>query len=275
MTRVDRARHAAGPAAAQRGPAGALERVLRGAARRASSSAGSRAAAAAVCLGLLVVAGSAATTAVAPARWEAAPSSGSPVLVTAAEPAPPGAGGAADAPAGVPAQAAAPLPAPADLPAPAASPQVPPTAVRVPSAGISSPLVRLGTTPDGALEVPADAALAGWFAQGVAPGQTGPAVIAGHVDSRSGPGVFARLASVQVGAQVDVERADGSTAAFVVTAVQRVAKDAFPTEDVYGPVAGPELRLITCGGAFDEGTGHYADNVVVYARQVREQPASP
>jgi sortase (surface protein transpeptidase) len=116
--------------------------------------------------------------------------------------------------------------------------------------------------------VPEDVATAGWFAGGPAPGADGPAVIAGHLDSRDGPGVFAALPRVAVGAAVQVARADGTRADFVVTAVQQVRKTAFPTNAVYGPVAGPELRLITCGGAFDHRTGHYVDNVVVYARLV-------
>ncbi|WP_306821798.1 class F sortase, partial [Streptomyces sp. NP160] len=227
--------------------------------RRSSTSPGSRAAAAAVCLGLLAVGASAGATALSPAPAGSTGQERTAIVAAA------GASSASSSASSASSDAAAPVPAPAVVPL-AASAVAAPTAVRVPSLGISSDLVHLGTASDGSLEVPADAARAGWFSQGVAPGATGPAVIAGHVDSRSGPGVFAHLARVAVGAQVDVDRADGTTAVFEVTGVQQVAKDAFPTRAVYGPVAGPELRLITCGGAFDESTGHYVDNVVVYAR---------
>lgn len=267
-----RGRHAAGPPRARgaAGLAGGLVDGLLGLTGRwGHTSPGSRGAAAAVCLGLLAVGVSAGATALSPSSAGPAATTDGPrtALVAAA-----GAGATSPSSSSstTTSQAAAAVPAPAAVPlaasAVAASAVAAPTAVRVPSLGISSDLVRLGTTADGSLEVPADAARAGWFSEGVAPGATGPAVIAGHVDSRSGPGVFAHLSRVAVGARVEVARADGSTAVFEVTGVQQVAKDAFPTQDVYGPVAGPELRLITCGGAFDEGTGHYVDNVVVYAR---------
>jgi sortase (surface protein transpeptidase) len=93
-------------------------------------------------------------------------------------------------------------------------------------------------------------------------------VIAGDLDSTAGPAVFARLKELRVGDQVLVRRADGSTAAFAVTGSVQVAKNAFPTDAVYGPVADAQLRLITCGGVFDRRTGHYVDNVVVFARLV-------
>lgn len=140
-----------------------------------------------------------------------------------------------------------------------------PVQVSIPAIGVSSSLVDLGIARDGTLEVPVDYDQAGWLAEGPAPGERGPAVIAGHVDSKAGPAVFAELDRLEVGDTIDVTLADGSTITFTVDGSQRVAKDAFPTADVYGPVPGPVLRLITCGGTFDRGTGHYVDNVVVYA----------
>ena len=147
-----------------------------------------------------------------------------------------------------------------------------PTRVRVPSVGVDSTLARLGTDAAGALVPPEDFGQAGWFTGGPAPGEVGPAVLAGHVDSWTGPAVFFRLDEVSVGAEVLVDRADGTTVRFAVTRVERYAKDAFPTEDVYGPTTGAELRLVTCGGAFDRARRSYLDNVVVYARAA-EQPA--
>jgi len=141
-----------------------------------------------------------------------------------------------------------------------------PLRVRVPSIGVDSALARLGLDASGALVPPADFAEAGWFAAGTAPGDVGPAVLAGHVDSRTGPAVFYRLREIGVGDEVLVDRADGTTARFAVTALGRYPKAAFPTAEVYGPTPDAQLRLITCGGDFDRDARSYRDNVVVYAR---------
>lgn len=117
----------------------------------------------------------------------------------------------------------------------------------------------------GSLQVPADPAKPGWLDQGPAPGRQGPAIIAGHVDSKSGPAVFYRLRELKPGAEIIVRLGDGREVTFRVDDVRRYAKSAFPTADVYGPVPGPVLRLITCGGVFDRKVGHYRDNIVVYA----------
>ncbi|MGX5654225.1 class F sortase, partial [Geodermatophilus nigrescens] len=143
-----------------------------------------------------------------------------------------------------------------------------PTRVRVPAIGVDSALVDLGLDGAGALGAPADFALAGWYADGPVPGETGPAVVAGHVDSTAGPAVFFRLRELAPGDEVLVDRSDGTTARFTVTRVERHPKDAFPTEAVYGPTADAQLRLVTCGGAFDRSVRSYEDNVVVFARLV-------
>ena len=93
------------------------------------------------------------------------------------------------------------------------------------------------------------------------------AVIAGHIDSRLGPGVFFRLSRLRRGDRVYVRRADGTLAVSRVTAVRTYAKDKFPTRAVYGPTPDAELRLITCGGVFDSGLGSYLSNIVVYATE--------
>jgi hypothetical protein len=141
-----------------------------------------------------------------------------------------------------------------------------PLQVRLPSIGVDSRLVPLAVDPAGALVPPEDTATAGWFAQGTLPGAVGPAVIAGHVDSYRGPGVFFRLSRVAPGDVVLVDRSDGSTLSFTVTGVDRYPKQTFPTDRVYGPTSEPELRLITCGGTFDRSVRSYEDNVVVSAR---------
>ncbi len=120
----------------------------------------------------------------------------------------------------------------------------------------------------GALQVPEDANRAGWYSQGSAPGDDGPAVIAGHVDSYRGPGIFASLASLQPGQLVHVRRSDGTVVDFAVQEVASYPKSEFPTERVYGSDGTPTLRLITCGGEFDRGAGSYLSNVVVYAAVV-------
>ena len=140
--------------------------------------------------------------------------------------------------------------------------------LEVPSIGVRvSGLIDLGLTPTGEMEVPADAVTAGWFDLGPTPGELGPAVIATHVNYEKVPGLFARLHETAIGDAITVTRVGGSTATFIAYRVERFAKAAFPTEDVYGNTAGgPELRLITCGGAFDRASGDYRDNVVVFAR---------
>jgi hypothetical protein len=141
----------------------------------------------------------------------------------------------------------------------------PPVRVVIPAIGVTSPLESLDLGGDGELTAPDDYRSAGWFAAGTQPGQPGPAVIAGHVDSPDGPAVFARLQELEPGDEVQVVREDGSEVRFRVSELETAPKDAFPTASVYGPVPGPELRLITCDGLFDRSTGHYVDNLIVYA----------
>jgi Sortase domain len=140
-----------------------------------------------------------------------------------------------------------------------------PIRLRIAAGGVDTLLQQLGRAPDGSIQVPTNFALAGWFAEGVRPGQPGPAVILGHVDSRSGPAVFYRLARLAVGADVLVDRADGSTIGFRVSRVLRVPKADFPVDLVYAPTLEPSLRLVTCGGSFDRARRSYVDNVIVYA----------
>ena len=136
----------------------------------------------------------------------------------------------------------------------------------VPRLGISrSSLVGLGVDTAGELVPPASIATAGWFTGSAVPGQVGPTVIAGHVDSYAGPGIFFRLDTLRPGDLVAVGRSDGVTVRYRVTDVLTVPKDAFPTRAVYGPAPGPELRLITCGGDFDHSVRRYLSNVVVSA----------
>ncbi|MGH3980557.1 MAG: class F sortase [Pseudonocardiaceae bacterium] len=142
-----------------------------------------------------------------------------------------------------------------------------PLSVEIPAIGVSTDeLIALGLTGDGALEVPGDAVTAGWFDLSPTPGEIGPSVIAGHVDYASVPGVFVRLHEMRSGDTITVHRIDGSSAVFTTYQIDRYPKSAFPTEKVYGDTETPQLRLITCGGSFDDASGEYVDNVVVFAR---------
>jgi Sortase domain len=139
-----------------------------------------------------------------------------------------------------------------------------PVKLRVPAVRLASRLQRLGRQGDGTIAVPRSPHVAGWYQEGPRPGQPGPAVIVGHVDSRNGPGVFVNLSRLPRGAIVHVDRADGSTVSFRVTRVSRVAKERFPTDRVYSPTLRPSLQLVTCGGPFDRHRRSYRDNVIVY-----------
>jgi sortase (surface protein transpeptidase) len=148
---------------------------------------------------------------------------------------------------------------------PAAAEVAAPVRVTIPAIDVDSPLAGIGVDAAGALVPPADPDVAGWFTAGPAPGEPGPAVLAGHVDDRTGPAVFFRLEELSPGDAVVVTGADGRPVGFTVTRVASWPKDGFGTAEVYGPTAGAELRLITCGGAFDRTRRSYTDNVVVFA----------
>lgn len=150
-----------------------------------------------------------------------------------------------------------------------------PVRLVIPRLKVRTALLSLGKNPDGTLEVPpaARAQLAGWYRLGVAPGARGPAVIAGHVDSRTGPAVFYRLGELRPGDLVQVLRRDRLTAVFRIDSVERVAKDRFPTKQVYAHITYPGLRLITCGGAFDQTTRQYTDNVIAFGHLVAPGPS--
>ena len=153
---------------------------------------------------------------------------------------------------------------PVSLSAVAQAPE--PVWLTIPAIGVKAPIITLGLNRNGTLQVPSSTTVVGWYINSPRPGATGSAVIAGHVDSRSGPGVFFWLRTMHRGERIYVRRADGTLAVFTVTAVRTYAKARFPTATVYGPVPDAELRLITCGGTFDYARGSYLSNVVVYAR---------
>ncbi|MEU6622495.1 class F sortase [Streptomyces litmocidini] len=159
---------------------------------------------------------------------------------------------------------ARPKPRPAPPPAPLARSR--PVTVAVPAITIEAPVIGLGLDATGRLGTPPvdNPRVVGWYAKGPAPGERGTAVVVGHRDTRTGPAVFLNLDSLSAGNTVRVARADGKVAVFTVDRVGTYAKNAFPDKEVYGDTGRPELRLLTCGGAFDRGKGYEA-NIVVFA----------
>ena len=154
------------------------------------------------------------------------------------------------------------------------SPSVP-VALEINAIDVRSPLHPVGLEDDGTIETPEGVRYdeAAWYKHSPTPGSVGPSIILGHVDSAAnGPSIFFRLGDLERGDEVLVTRADGTIARFSVDSVHRYAKVDFPTKLVYGDLDHAGLRLVTCGGAFDEVAGHYLDNVVVFASLVSPLP---
>jgi sortase (surface protein transpeptidase) len=147
-----------------------------------------------------------------------------------------------------------------------------PVRIEIPRIGVSSGLLKLGKNEDGTVETPPKSAwnVAGWYTGSPSPGDQGSAVILGHVDSAaSGPAVFYRLRELRPGDQIQVTRADGSVVRFAVDRTAQYPKANFPTDEVYYPTLASELRLITCGGSFDNIARHYRSNIIVFAKLER------
>ncbi|MGW0712921.1 class F sortase [Streptomyces sp. NPDC002643] len=164
----------------------------------------------------------------------------------------------------------------AEEPAAEALPPSPPHRVRIPSIRVDAPLMGLGLTPAGSLDVPPAERknLAGWYEAGTAPGERGTAIVAGHVDNADGPAVFYDLGALKRGAVIEVARRDGTAALFTVDAVEVYDARNFPDKKVYGAAGRPELRVITCGGGYSRSTG-YQGNVVVFAHLTGSLAARP
>jgi hypothetical protein len=152
-----------------------------------------------------------------------------------------------------------------------------PTAIDVPAIGVHSRLLHLGLDSNGAMQVPplfAQPSQAAWYKYSPTPGQVGPSIIEGHIDTYRGPSVFYRLGALRPGDTVNVTLADGTVAVFRVTAVREYLKSSFPTQTVYGPADYAALRLITCGGDFDYATHSYLGSTVVFAALTSSHSAS-
>jgi hypothetical protein len=151
-----------------------------------------------------------------------------------------------------------------------------PVSLQIPALGVSSKVMRLGLASDGTMQVPplfGQPSEAGWYEYSPTPGQPGPSVIVGHIDTYRGPSVFYRLGAARPGEEVDVGLADGTTAVFRVTGVRAYSKSSFPSRTVYGPTSNAALRLITCGGDFDYATHRYLGSTVVFASLVSGRPS--
>ncbi|MGN9812637.1 class F sortase [Micromonospora sp. BQ11] len=146
----------------------------------------------------------------------------------------------------------------------------PPATIEIDTLDLEAPVHSVGLASDGAIAAPdaARAQEAGWYDQGPTPGQYGPAVIVGHVDTNSGPAVFHELRELGEGDRVEVTRTDRTVAVFEVDGVERFDKESFPADEVFGDFSRPNLRLVTCGGRWVGGDVGYADNVVVFASLV-------
>jgi hypothetical protein len=140
-----------------------------------------------------------------------------------------------------------------------------PVRLEIARIGVSSGLEPLGRARDKTIEVPSDWDVAGWYRSGPRPGEPGSAVLLGHVDSKRGPAVFYRLRELRAGDQVELVGADGSRVRFTVDRVEQYDKRRFPTDEVYYPTLRPALRLVTCGGPFDQATRHYRANIIAFA----------
>lgn len=160
----------------------------------------------------------------------------------------------------------APPPLPQVVPAPPMQPSNP-TRLIIKRLGVNAPVEDVGLQKNGTIETPAieKTNLVGWYRHGPTAGESGPAVMLGHKDTRNRSAVFSRVGEIRNGDVIEVRRRDGVTAVFTVGGVEQVGKTVFPTQRVYGDQANAQLHLITCGGTYNRNTGHYTDNIIVYA----------
>lgn len=150
-----------------------------------------------------------------------------------------------------------------------------PTELSIPDVAIQTPLLTVGRNVDNTIEVPSSYETAGWYRHSPTPGEIGPTIIVGHVDSYRGPAVFWRLSQLRPSQLVNIKRADGQTITYQVTEVKQFDQNNFPTNDVYGNISHAGLRLITCGGVYDRATNHYTHNTVVYAVMIAALAPAP
>lgn len=158
------------------------------------------------------------------------------------------------------------LPGPAPDPAAAVGE---PAALTIPSLELAAVVDRTGLADNGSITVPDvnKPDIAAWVDAGPKPGDTGRALIIGHINGAGKPGVFADLATITPGSEVRVTDSAGAEVRFVVDAITQWPKDQFPTGRVYGDTNRAELALVTCGGEFDPAAGSHPDNIIVLAHR--------
>ncbi|MEV6795188.1 class F sortase [Streptomyces sp. NPDC051320] len=146
-------------------------------------------------------------------------------------------------------------------------PRSTPTRITIPSIAVNAPFTPLDIGASGQLNAPPpnNTNLVGWYRGGVTPGERGTAIVAGHVDTKTGPAVFLLLRTLKPASTVNITRQDGTIAVFKVDSVETFSKANFPNDRVYADTPDPQLRVITCGGAYDRKAQDYEDNVVVFA----------
>ena len=144
-----------------------------------------------------------------------------------------------------------------------------PVRIAIPSIGVNAHVTPLGLNRDHTIQVPRNLADAGWFRPGPEPGEQGAAVVVGHLEGTSGPGVFFRLRQLRVGQVITIRLKGGSIVRFVARSMVRVHKSSFPTTRVYARTSRPTLRLVTCAGALNRTTGRHPDNYIVFATLLR------
>lgn len=151
----------------------------------------------------------------------------------------------------------------------------PPKRIRIPSIDVDAAVHGVGLERDGTIAVPSVKLRneAGWYDEGPSPGQYGPAILVGHVDTKDKPAVFHRLKDLEPGARIEIARRDRNVAVFEVNSVEQYNKRALPVNEVYRDYTRPALRLITCGGNWVGGTTGYADNIIVFASLVSSHRA--
>jgi len=151
----------------------------------------------------------------------------------------------------------------------------PPKRIRIPSIGVDATVHAVGTERDGSISVPAPRLRneAGWYRHGPSPGEYGPAILVGHVDTKDKPAIFHRLRELEPGAKIEIARRDRKVAVFEVNSVEQFNKERLPAAKVYQDFSRPALRLITCGGNWVGGATGYADNIIVFASLVSSRPA--
>ena len=144
-------------------------------------------------------------------------------------------------------------------------PTAAPTGISIPSLKLSAPIVPVALGPEKELQTPVQDDAVGWYIYSPSPGEVGPAILVGHLDSTTGPAIFWHLKNLTIGDKIVINRNDGTTATFTVSAKQIFPQDPFPTEQVYGATSAPTLRIITCAGKWLSSLHRYSDDLVIFA----------